>query len=77
MDISDFVTNFSGLFEETDPGNINGQTRFREELDEWDSLMALSVIAMVDSEYGVTLTAGDIRDSTTVEDLFKAVRKKK
>jgi len=47
-----------------------------KELDEWSSLIALSVIAMVDEEYDVTIKGDDIRNSDTVEDLFNAVKSK-
>ena len=46
--------------------------RFKE-LEEWSSLVALSVIAMVDEEYDVEFRGDDIRDSKTVEDLYNAV----
>ena len=39
----------------------------------WCSIVALSVIAMVDEEYGVTLTGDDIRKAQTVKDVFDAV----
>ena len=45
-----------------------------KELDEWSSLIALSVIAMADEEYEVTLKGEDIRTSNTVEDLFNVVK---
>ena len=38
--------------------------------------IALSVIAMVDEEYDVTIKGDDIRNSNTVEDLFNAVKSK-
>ena len=48
------------------------ETEFRE-LDDWSSLAALSIIAMVDEEYDVEFRGDDIRDSQTVEDLFDVV----
>ena len=47
-----------------------------KELDEWSSLIALSVIAMADEEYEVTLKGDDIRNANTVEDLFNTVKSK-
>lgn len=77
MEINEFLKNFSDQFEETDPKSIKVNTKFRTELEEWDSLVAMSVIAMADSEYNVTLTGDDIRNSQTVEDLFNLIRSKK
>ncbi len=68
-----FVENFAALFEDTEPGTIGPETRFHE-LDEWSSLMALSVIAMADEEYGVNLKGDDIRSSQTVGDLYDRVK---
>lgn len=76
MDLNEFVTNFQEQFDETDPSEINADTNFKE-LDEWSSLTALSVIAMVDDEYDVIIKGADIKNSTTVEDLFNVVKGKK
>jgi acyl carrier protein len=43
---------------------------------EWDSLSVLSVIAMVDSDYHVNLTAAEIRDSRTGQGLLDLVTRK-
>ena len=75
MNIQDFVENFSAQFDDTDASVFTADTRFKE-LDEWSSLIALSVIAMADEEYDVTLKGEDIRTSNTVEDLFNNVKSK-
>ncbi len=72
MNLEQFIENFAGLFDETSPDTINASTSFKE-LEEWSSLVALSVIAMVDEEYDVEFRGDDIRDSKTVEDLYNAV----
>jgi acyl carrier protein len=72
MDLDKFIDNFADLFEETDSDTIQATTRFKE-LKEWSSLIALSVIAMVDEEYDVEFRGDDIRNSNTVEDLYNAV----
>lgn len=75
MEIKEFIENFAGQFEETDANDIQATTVFKE-LDEWSSLLALSVIAMVDEEYDITIKGDDIRNSNTIEDLFNAVKAK-
>ena len=72
MNLKQFIQNFADLFEETDTDTIQATTRFKE-LKEWSSLIALSVIAMVDEEYDVEFRGDDIRNSNTVEDLYNAV----
>lgn len=75
MELSVFIDNFANLFDETDASEIQAATAFHD-LDEWSSLIALSVIAMVDEEYDVTLKGDDIKDAITVEDLFNTVKAK-
>lgn len=76
MDINIFVENFAGQLDDTPADQIKPETNFRN-LDEWSSLIALSIIAMVDEEYGVTLKGDDIKSATTIQDLFNAVSAKK
>lgn len=75
MEIKDFVENFANQFDDTDASEIQAGTNFRD-LDEWSSLVALSIIAMVDEEYEVTLKGDDIKNATTVQDLFETVKAK-
>ena len=75
MELKDFIANFAEQFDDTDANEIQANTIFRD-LDEWSSLIALSVIAMVDEEYEVTLKGDDIRNANTVEDLFNTVKSK-
>ncbi len=76
MEINEFIGNFADQFEDTDASEIKAETVFKD-LDEWSSLIALSVIAMVDEEYDVTLKGDDIRGASTVEDLFNIVSSRK
>lgn len=73
MKIENFIKNFSSLFEETDTEEIKAETEFRA-LEEWSSLLALSVIAMVNEEYDVQLKGDDMRSAKTVEDLYNIVK---
>lgn len=76
MELKEFIENFASQFDDTDASEFKSETVFKE-LDEWSSLIALSVIAMVDEEYEVTLKGDDIRNSTTIEDLFNVINNKK
>jgi len=75
MELKDFIEKFAEQFDETDSSVFTAETKFRD-LDEWSSLMGLSIIAMVDEEYDVTLRGDDIRNSQTIEDIFKIVESK-
>ena len=60
-------------FDDTDASEISKGTLFKN-LDEWSSLMALSIIAMCDEEYDVKIKGDDIRSANTVEDLYNIVK---
>lgn len=72
MEITNFIKNFADQFDETDANEFKADTVYKD-LDEWSSLIALSVIAMVDEEYDVTISGSDIRNSTTIQDLYNIV----
>ena len=76
MEIEKFVSEFAAQFDDTPAESFKADTNFRE-TEEWDSLIALSVIALADEEYGVKLTGDDIRNSTTINDIFEIIKTKK
>lgn len=76
MEISQFIKKFAEQFEETDISEFEANTAFKD-LDEWSSLTALSIIAMVDDEYGVKITGDDIRKTTQIQDIFDLVDQRK
>ena len=73
--LNEFVELFAEQFDETDASEIQASTVFHD-LDEYSSLIALSIIAMVDEEYDVTLKGDDMRSAVTIEDLFNIVKSK-
>jgi acyl carrier protein len=48
-----------------------------EDLPEWDSLAALGVIVMCDTDYGVSITGDDLKACVTVGDIYSRVEQKK
>lgn len=75
MTLNEFIENFAAQFDDTDAAEFKAGTVFRE-LDEWSSLAALSIIAMVDDEYDVQLKADEMRKAQTIEDLYNIVKGK-
>ena len=67
-----FVDLFSDLFEDTEKTAFTPDCRFKD-LDEWSSLIAISVVGMVDEEYGVSLRGDDVKLSDTISDLYNVV----
>lgn len=75
MELKDFLEKFAEQFDDVSAETLSADTKFRE-LDEWSSLSALSIIAMIDEEYDITIAGEDIRNSSTIGDLFDRVKSK-
>jgi acyl carrier protein len=76
VNLQDFILKFSEQFEETDRSEFKATTEFKT-LNEWSSMLALSIIAMIDEEYSITIKGNDIRQAETIEDLFSIVQEQK
>lgn len=76
MTLDIFTKNFAALFPEKERASIAPETPFRE-IPGWNSLIALSVIAMTEDDCGVLLRGEDIRNAKTVRDIFNAAQAKK
>ncbi|MCF8308800.1 MAG: acyl carrier protein [Bacteroidales bacterium] len=72
MSVEKFIEKIEDEFEELEPGTLTPESNFREYF-EWNSVNALIIIALVDSEYDVTINAEDIQKSETVNDLYTRV----
>ena len=75
MEIKEFIENFADQFDETDASLLKTETVFHE-LEDYSSLVALSIIAMVDEEYSVTLKSNDMSAAVTIQDLFNTIQTK-
>lgn len=72
MTLDEFVKAFAAEFDDTPAEQFTPTTNYRE-LEEWGSLVALSIISMVDDEMDVQITGADLRNSKTIEDLYNVV----
>lgn len=72
MNIQDFVVNFANQFDDTEMEVFAPETEFRS-LEEWSSFLALAIMAMVMEEYGVALTAEEMRNANTIQELYDVV----
>ena len=75
MELKEFIENFADQFDDTDPNEINEGTEFRE-LEEWSSLIALSILNMVKKSYGYNMTFDELSNCVTVESVFNLVASK-
>ena len=75
MELKEFIEKFADQFEDTDASEIQANTEYQE-LDEWSSLTAMSLIALAKTQYGKTITGREVRSCKTVEDLFNLIASK-
>ena len=75
MNIEEFISNFADQFDDTDASEIEATTKFHE-LEEWSSLIGMSVLAMAKVQYGKTITGKEVKDCVTVEDLYNLIASK-
>lgn len=75
MEIKEFIENFKDQFEDEPTCELTGETNFRD-VDGWSSIVALSVMSMIDDEYDVQLNGSDMRQANTIQELFDIVSSK-
>ena len=76
MEIYEFIKNFADQFDDTELEEFKPETNYREDLDEWSSLNGLAILNMIEKKYGVKITASEIKETTTIEDVFNLVKSK-
>ena len=74
--MKEFILFFAEQFDETADNLIMAKAKFRD-LEEWTSMHALLVLAMIDENYDVVLPADILESCETIEDIFAAVQKMK
>ena len=72
MEIKGFIENFIEQFEDEPTCGISAETVFRD-IDGWSSIVALSVMSMIDDEYDVQLNGTEMRQANTIQELFDIV----
>ena len=63
------MNNFYGKLAQKLEEDVVRRDDVLEDFEAWDSLTALSIVAMVDEEYGVTIHSGDLLQIETAGDL--------
>ena len=74
--VEEFANRIEEEFELLEPGSLLPDTDYRG-MEEWDSMHALILIALVDTEFDVRITGNDIKSSTTVRDIYQLVLDRK
>jgi acyl carrier protein len=76
MNEIEFLKNFASIFDEIEDNELTMDTEFKN-IDEWSSLTALALLAVIDEEYDVKLTNNDLKNSVTVRDIYNIVNNHK
>ena len=71
--MENFLEQMAELFE-VDEVNLHDEVT---SFDAWDSLTALSIIALADDQYGITITGDDILEAKTIGGLHALFNKNK
>lgn len=71
--MDEFLNEMAEILEEE---SVTPEDRLAD-FESWDSLAALSVIAFAELDFGVTLSAQDIKSAETIESLYQCVLSKK
>jgi acyl carrier protein len=75
MEIKQFIVDFIGELDDDAISTLTPDVHFRE-LEAWDSLTALSIMAMLDDKYQVNLNADEMRSANTLQELYTLVETK-
>lgn len=75
MNLNQFIQLFAEQFDETSAEVFTASTSFKN-LDEWGSLVALSIISMIDEEFDKSITGSELRKVDTIEDLYNLIGSK-
>lgn len=74
-EVARFLENFVTAVDFQTPVPIAADTELAS-LEEWDSVAALGVIVMCDTEYGVSITGNDLKQCVRVTDILAKVQAK-
>ncbi len=67
--MNDLLMTISDILEEDEISH----TDVLQDFENWDSLTVLSIVAMLDANYGINITAQDLRQYVTVGDLIASI----
>jgi acyl carrier protein len=75
MEANKFLKDFVEIFDDKPTETVTMKTVFRD-IEGWDSMAALGLMAMVDVEYKIKISGQEIKDSQTVGELYNIINNK-
>lgn len=73
MNENKFIEDFATIFDDTEASELTMDTQFKN-LDEWSSLAALGLLAVMEEEYDAELSSKDIEKSETIQDIYNIIK---
>lgn len=75
MDINELLGKLQNEFEDIPPGTLKPETKISD-IEGWGSMHALIVIALADTDYGVTIKGDELRKVQSVQELYDLIMDK-
>ncbi len=75
ISIEEFITKLEEEFDDVQSGSLQANTNYRE-IENWGSMHALIIIALVDTEWDVSLSGNDLKSTNTIQELYDKVASK-
>ncbi len=69
MEMHEFIEKLAEAIEVDQKESLTENTRFKD-LDEWSSLSVMFLIAFYDEEFGKEISDKEIRNSSTIDELY-------
>ena len=76
MEINDFIAKLEAEFQDIGTVSLTPKTLLRD-IEGWNSMHILLLVAMIDVNYGVLLSGEDLKKVASVQELFDFVQSKK
>lgn len=74
-DITLFIEKIEFEIDEIENGTLKPETKYRE-LEDWSSMLGLIFIALIDTEYDITINGEELVNCITIQDLYDTVKSK-
>ena len=75
MDEKKFLEDFATIFDDVEVTDLHLDSEFKT-FEEWSSLVALGLLAVMEEEYNFQLTSKDIENAVTIRDIFNLIQGK-
>ena len=75
MTLEEFTRELEIEFEDLETGTLTPETNYKE-IEDWSSMHVLIVIAFVDANFDIILSASELKNTVTITDLYDIVQNK-